>query len=1742
MSQLENDFDIRQTFNTHEAVVVQRAIRRRDGLAVILKHPAATVPHESEIARLKYELDVLTALRPRVPGPEVIKPVGLWGHDDSTTLVLEDIGGLSLADTLETATLSIPQAIAVAQQILLALQQVHAAGVLHKDVNPRNIVYVKHSGQVQLIDFGIAAQMHQETAVAKTLAVEGTLSYAPPEQMGRLSRHADHRTDYYSLGATLYELACGAAPFVIDDPAQLMHAILTTRPVPPSERSERVPPALSAVIMKLLEKAQEARYQSVRGIRADLDTCLNAPAPFALGREDSSETFALPNRLYGRDSELAALRARYHEATARQRVMVFVGGSSGVGKSALIAELHAEMLGHQALFLSGKCDQLRRHLPFSALEQALSGLIRFILLEPAEKLDLWRRRVQGALGASAQVLIEIFPALEWLIGQQKPAVSMPARESDNRLHALLQQLLAALTEEHPLVLFLDDLQWADTGTIKFLQGLATSALPTAGICALAAYRNDEIASEHLFAQLCRSLPESHPNTHAMTLAPLALPSTCALVASATGTSERECAELATLVHDKTAGNPFFARAYLTHLHEHGLLVYNFAAQRWTWDVQALRTTSVTDNVVALLTQKLRALPADITAALSIGACLGDRFELDALVRITDIPRDALVQSLSEGVAHGLLLANTDDYRYAAHTRVDVVYKFAHDRVQQAAFGLLQPEQARDLHWRITQTMMQRYRANPAHVSLFELMGHLEGARGVPHAQEERLELARLGLVATLEAKRAAAHDIARTYVDLAWEVLGADPWAADRTLARQLQVEIADCEFMHGAVNEALVRFDSLVPHTSTDLERGELDVRRIFTLVAASRNEDAVREGLAALRRLGYTVRRSMALLVLNLARTLYDYRHHGPDTLPLLPESTDPRSALIIELISSISTPSYHVAPDVYAMLAVMSPRLTIKYGISRMSGQSVGALGIAMMQLNRPNTARRLSRASRRIVEVHAKCAYRSAIEWCSTLYVDFLDLSLAETVERSLNAYELGLRTGDPIFAGWAAAFAGGTVWPASLRRCLEACAAYRGYVDDHGETAQQLTLNEITLAGQLLTGHIDRGAYDQLAHFEAIRAEKSAGGAHAVVFRTMTYWLWGDSAKAWDVVMHASQTDVFRGAVEYLMPYYSLYGCLAYCDGLARQVPRRLAERVRFAQMRTKLRMLANTCTQGQLTGLDVLVDAVHLSARGQHDKAFHLWDGVLRAVEKSEFLLLRATAYECVGRFYQGQGHSTAANAAVHRSMQLYRLWGSSVKVDRLHQEFPAVTHDAMNPAESNATPIKTRTGRQRTAEGLGTDGDMVPLRRLAQVLNAGLTFEQLAETALSCMAEATSASRAILAFRTENAASRYFDSLAGRDRPEAIMALTTRSRQILCVDDAVVHPELRQDAYVVQHHLKSILCMPAMRQGEVQGVVYLENDDTPGVFTPARVRLLELLVPQIAMAFENRAFSEAMEQKVAAQTERLKQTGEKLLQLEKDQAEAQMAGGFAHEMRNALGGVGYILPTLLRTPEFGDHGETTLATSTLQSLTLLRDSSSDSARQAALQALFDNAEILRSSLLAVGVGVHRGLSITGQILDYAQASRIVAGSAKTELGQLVQSILADYQSTLAAQRVECDVHIPPNSTCFISAPHASTIIQTLLSNARDALVAREDTGPRRIQVQVHTEASNLRLSVVDNGVGMSAETQRRLYEPFFSTKGTKGAGLGLALSRKIVTAYGGKIACTSEANTGTTFALEIPR
>ncbi|HEY6179816.1 MAG TPA: AAA family ATPase, partial [Kofleriaceae bacterium] len=828
---------------------VYRAQSSRDGRRVVLKlaRSGAAMLDES-LARLRHEMAILTAIR----SERVVRAIDVVRIGDDAALVLEDFGGESLDRYLARARFSLADTLGLAIGVVAALRDVHAAGIIHKDVTPSNIVYNAATGQARLIDFDIATAWRTERhGFVPPSTLEGTLLYMAPEQTGRMNRIIDSRADLYAFGVTLFELLTGQLPFADGDLLSIVHAHVAVRAPTPDEIDPAIPRPVAAIVNKLLAKAPEDRYQTAAGLFADLRTCVErfavtgAIAEFALGRDDVASRFELPTKLYGRRAELEALTGAFERVATGAVEAVLVTGHSGVGKTSIVRELFPLITRERGRFVTGKFDQLHGDAPYPALVAALDGLIHQLLTESEDALARWRDQIVTAIAPNAQVVIDSLPALERILGPQPPVIELDAAGTQSRFVSTLQHFLQVFTRRsHPLVVFLDDLQWADPESVQLLEAVALSDA-TESLLLIGAYRDGEVADGHPVAAAANELAK-HRRVTRLAVAPLPIDDVAALVADALHREPAAVAALAQLVCRKTDGNPFFVRQLLLALHEAGHIAFDTGHGWFGFDAQAIERAPISENVADLLADNLRKLPESTRRVLAIAAAFGNRFEVDLLALIAE-DSPAAIQAELAATLGGDLVVPLSELEYLASPRgAGLVFRrlrFQHDRVQRAAYALMSPDEAQRMHLRIGRLLLASAPPDELGDRLFDVVSHWNRAVALLDPAEHK-QLARLDAQAARKARSSAAYAAAIEFLRVA--VAGFD-WNTDYADQLDAHTMLAECCYLGGDPRRAAAVIDEAEVHVVHSRDRGTLEALRATLHIHAGDMAAALRATRAA-------------------------------------------------------------------------------------------------------------------------------------------------------------------------------------------------------------------------------------------------------------------------------------------------------------------------------------------------------------------------------------------------------------------------------------------------------------------------------------------------------------------------------------------------------------------------------------------------------------------------------------------------------------------------------------------------------------------------------------------------------------------------------------------------------------------------------------------------------------------------------------------------------------------------------
>src|SRR3984957_2614063 len=909
--------------------------RSQDGTSqVLVRSPVAEYPGAESLKRLEHAYSLKEELDP----PGAARPIGLPRHWDRIVLVLEDPGGKPLdqfGGFAETGAAGSPAAQAwdlgfrlrVGVNLANAIGHLHRRGIVHKDIKPPNVLVNSATGQVWLMGFGIASRLPRERRSPDSPEfLEGTLAYMAPEQTGRMNRSIDSRSDLYSLGITLYEMLTGSLPFTASDPMEWVHCHIARKPVPPCERLKNVPLPVSAIIMKMLAKTAEERYLTAAGVESDLQRCLadwetwGRIDEFPLGEHDIPDQLLIPEKLYGRRREIETLLASFERVVASGRPELgLVSGYSGIGKSSVVNELHKVLVPPRGLFASGKFDQYKRDIPYATLGQAFQSLVRSVLSRSEAELGRWRDDLREALGPNGQLIVNVVPELELVIGKQPAVTTLPPSDAQNRFQMTFQRFLAVFArKEHPLALVLDDLQWLDAATLDLLEYLATQS-EVRHLLLVGAYRDNEVNPSHPLLRMLDAIRKAGTSVQEIRLAPLTCNDLGRLIADTLSCTPDDAAPLAQLVQEKTDGNPFFALQFVSALAEEGLLCFDHAAVRWRWDLDRLYAKGYTDNVVDLMVGKLTRLPAQTQAALQQLACLGNVAEMAILAIVLGKSNEEVRSDLWDAVRLELV------------ERLEGSYKFTHDRVQEAAYSLM-PERVRaEAHLLIGRLLVAHTPAEKREEAVFEIVNQLNRGAALITSREEREQLAELNLIAGGRAKATTAYASALTYFTAGAALLPEDSWKRRHELRFGLELRQAECEFLTGALSEAEQRLNVLSTHAANTVEQATVVFARIDLYITVGRTGRAIALGLNCLRNLGIHWSPHPTE---EEARREYDRIWSQLGSQPIeelvdLPMMTDPASLATLDVLTKVFAAAKYTEANLACLVICRAVNLSIERG---------------------------------------------------------------------------------------------------------------------------------------------------------------------------------------------------------------------------------------------------------------------------------------------------------------------------------------------------------------------------------------------------------------------------------------------------------------------------------------------------------------------------------------------------------------------------------------------------------------------------------------------------------------------------------------------------------------------------------------------------------------------------------------------------------------------------------------------
>ncbi|MEH2459376.1 ATP-binding sensor histidine kinase [Nostoc sp.] len=1506
------DYQIIEQLYSGSRTQVYRAVREGDRLPVVIKLLKREYPTFSELIQFRNQY----AIAKNLDIPSIIKPYSLEAYRNGYALVMEDFGGIALREFTQGKPLTLEQFLAIALQLLDTLHLLHQQRVIHKDIKPANILIHPETKLIKLIDFSIASLLPRETQEIQSInGLEGTLAYLSPEQTGRMNRGIDYRSDFYSLGVTFFELLSGQLPFQSHDPMELVHCHIAKLPPLVCDLNPDLPLMLGEIVRKLMAKNAEDRYQSALGLKHDLVTCLEEWRKtgehtwFELGQRDISDRFLIPEKLYGRESEVQTLLEAFGHVANGDSQLMLVAGFSGIGKTAVVNEVHKPIVRWNGYFIKGKYDQFNRNIPLSAFVQAFRDLMGQLLSESDTQLEQWQSKILAAVGENGQVLIEVIPELEQIIGKQPAIAQLSGSAVQNRFNLLFQNFIQVFTTtEHPLVMFLDDLQWADSASLNLLKVLMVSNRGYLFI--IGAYRDNEVFAAHSLMLTLDEIQKTYSGVNTLTLAPLSQADVNHLIADSLTCATELALPLTELVYQKAKGNPFFTAQFLKALYEDGLITFDWETGFWQCDVGQVRSLALTDDVVEFMAQQLQKLPDITQDILKLAACIGNQFDLATLAIVSEQSQIEAAASLWKALQEGLILPQSEVYKFyvgEGHQPVSqenaeiVAYKFLHDRVQQAAYSLIPADEKQPVHLKIGQLLLSNIPESKREERIFEIVSQLNIAAESITQSAERQTLAQFNLMASRKAKSATAYTAACKYAQVGIGLLVQNSWQHQYELTLALHQVATEAAYLSGDLEQMVANARLVLNQAKTPLDQISVYEVEIEAFTAQGQFAQAIAAALAILKQLGVEMPAAPTQEDVTAAfNTVSDViGERLPAELLNLSQARDANILAAARILTSVAPCAYLSQPLLYLLVILKKVYLSVVYGNESTSTFSYVSYGILMCGVfGKVELGYEYGQLALDLLVSYQNSELKGKTLLLACVYTRHWKMHLRETLDPLQIAYRSCLDVGDLAFAGYSAYnysfysyFAGQNLTQ------LESEVA--GYCEALKRLKQNITLTYSQLIRQILL-NLMGDANDMVVLSGAAYNEQhqlllhEAGGdrtglALLWINKLVVSYLFSEFKQATE---HAGQARQYLDAVLAFLyvPIFHFYESLALIAWFGQlSAPEQQQIKECIAANQEKLNYWATHAPMNFRHKFD-LVEAEQYRVLGNRAEAIDYYDRAIQGAKENGYIQEEALANELAAKFYLDWGKERIAQEYMTNAYYGYARWGAKAKVADLERRYPQllapILEQTRSPFSTNETifrleSVTSTSSATSSSSSVSVALDLATIFKASQTLSGEIELEKLLSLLLHIVIENAGADKCVfmllesdrlliqaLAQLSLGVASGQNKGIAhinfypmllnpqpledSIDVPVSLINTVKRSLKLAVIVDATVHLQLINDPYIQQQQPKSILCSPILHQGKLLGILYLENNLTTGVFTSDRVELLNLLCAQAAISLEN--------------------------------------------------------------------------------------------------------------------------------------------------------------------------------------------------------------------------------------------------------------------------------------------------
>ena len=1744
------------------------ANRITDDHPVILKQSILRNEDILKNSELGHEFDIQKDLD-HIGIPKVYE---VFYDGKTVVLVQEYIDGTDLREQIFKKKMTYSVVLNIGIQLADILHYIHQKGVIHKDINPSNIM-ITRNGILKLLDFGISSNLYSETnEMLNVDQIEGTLIYISPEQTGRTAYSVTQSCDFYSSGVLLYELLAGKPPFDSIDPLEVIHFHLSRNPTPLSLIFPDLPEGFDQIISKMMEKNPDDRYHSATGLKADLETIQKhfvSKEPlisFKAGLTDTNEQYKQSQKLYGRENEINELLGYYKNLNQLKSVLVLVAGYSGVGKSALIRHIKYPIIQNQGTFISGKFDQFKKDIPYYAFIEAIQEFIKNLLAESEDTINAWKQRITFILGDNAGIITEVIPQLSKIIEQQPAVPKLQPAEQETRFHMVLLDFIYAFSSStSPLVIFLDDLQWADLPSLNLVKRILENPRQDS-IMILGAYRDNEVDKAHPLLITLKQIRESKCQVKVVHIEPLSLETTNQITADSFGMNENQAKELGQHVFTKTKGNPFFIHSFLKSLYDKKL-VEKDPTGNWVWNQDEIDDLGYTDNVIDLMTEGLISLPKYTQEVLKYAAALGNTFDLEDLSDITEKSPLNVYNDLKPAIKGGYLSPIDKKYRALALSSINsnngneqqlsgetVQFIFTHDKVQQAAYGLISPSELAFVHLKIGRLLLQSKDESQLKEDIFELLNHFVISFHLIENREEKERITELCLIAGRKAKDSTSYNMGVRLLIMAKNLLGDNSWSENYELTYNVLIELGECEYLNDNPVKAEKYFKEILGYSKTNFEKLKVYYIHSSLYLKIGNTNESLRLGLEAVKLYGIHFPKNKlaiqvtALFTLTKYLFLFSTKYKNPESLFHLKDCKDEEIIALNKFLIDLATSAYQQDQNLMMLVILKIVKLYIKEGFTDASG--FGFSGFSVVVLSALKMQKKGFNLWDLTIKLHQR-TYSPLIKWrLSYTVLSFNNpwrVPFREGYDRILETIKACVLNGDQIFTGYSVAlylrsrFIAGD----NLKEILDSSEDHFLLIKkgmgglDFFQCYHQLV--------KALNGQTTGDSWDDISFSGAEtldRLNQEGNKTKLAIFhsaRCTFLYFFGHYREALDesqIVIKYS--DNFLGdLLEGLHAFYISLSISACYENLS---PGEKKEQLKvFKKHLQDMRRWTNACPQNFSQHYCLLL-AERYAMDNKFEKALQFYEKSIQLAAKNNFKYVEAIANERAALLCSKTQFLKQRQIYINDAWEAYNSWGANSKCKQLENSHPGLIKVKSYQEIEQKSDTKTNT---LSSSKIALD--LASVLKASQSIASQVKYDDLLKKLMHITIENAGAERGCLLLKKANQLCLEAIGISGSDEieilpstpmggtnllPKSILNYCWRTEEIVVVNDALNEERFNSDPYIQDNKILSIMCLPITAQGRINGLLYLENSLLKGVFSKNRIELLQMLSGQIGISIENAILYENLEEKVFERTKEiekayteLKATQNQLIQSEKMASLGELTAGIAHEIQNPLNFVN----------NFSEVSNELL----------------DEMKEELLKGNKDEAiaiaDDVKQNLIKIN---HHGKRADAIVKGMLQHSRINSGVREpTDINELCEEYLrlsyhglrAKDKSFNATMKTDFDSEI---GKINVVTQDIGRVILNLLTNAFYAVTEKKksniDGYEPVVSISTRKLGQKVEIKVKDNGNGIPMRVLDKIFQPFFTTKPTgEGTGLGLSLSYEIITkVHGGELNVNTKEGEFTEFIV----